>query len=102
MWRVCFCEQINENSNNKKKRVTQTVTRLVCDERTETIDAQSRDKRVTVHVTRLFVVGSFTRTPMPLMQEDIDCSLEASKKLLFFCCQQNQIKLQAFFQEISD
>jgi hypothetical protein len=55
MWRVCFCEQINENSNNKKKRVTQTVTRLVCGGRSGTINAETPKKRVTDYVTRLFL-----------------------------------------------
>ena len=54
------CQQINENSNSKKKRVTQTVTRFVRVGRSGASDAQTRNKRVTDHVTRLFRVTLFS------------------------------------------
>ena len=54
-------DQIIENSNRKNKRVTQTVTRLVCVGRSGARDAQTRIKRVTDHVTRLFVADKIFR-----------------------------------------
>ena len=54
------CDQINENINSKKQRVTHTVTRSVCVGRPGTINAKTQNKRVTDHVTRLFVVNKIS------------------------------------------
>ncbi len=46
----------------KSKRVTQTDTRLLCACRSVASHARMRNKRVTDHVTRLFVVNTLMRT----------------------------------------